>query len=96
MIDVDVNSERVKSSGYDIISLANEYREAINAIYEKIFNLSETDTWVGRAALEYISKAREEKASFDNIGNTLNNYGRMMVANAEEYESFANRCNYYE
>lgn len=83
-----IDTAKTKQSGADIIRLANELNEQINALYSRLSNMNKTTMeWVGDAANEYIRVANLQKAQYTKIVKILKQYGKNLIDTAELYEN---------
>lgn len=85
---ISVDTDKVRETGQEIINLGLEYTEIIDTFFNKINGYPNADIWVGPAAQRYIEHVNTEKSTYDEIGLIIRNYGKTLIENAEEYETF--------
>lgn len=96
MSKTDVDTEKLKEAGHEMTSLALEYREIVNALYDKINSYASTGIWVGIAAENYKASVNTEKSEYDAFGTIISNYGKALINSAENYEEFIRKSDYHE
>ena len=88
MNNMDVDTSKMNDWGYNIISLVNEYEEAINMLYERINNMpTQSQEWVGTSAERFAQKlCKVEKKQYDDLGAALRKYGQLLINTASSIE----------
>jgi len=87
MYSLNVDTNSLKESGRDIISLTTELNEEFQALFSRISNMSNrTFEWVGASADEFIRRTNIEKAQYAKLVNILKQYGKLLIDVADEYE----------
>ena len=85
MINIDTN--KLKKSGNDIIKLSQDLQELYNSMYDRINNMpTVTGEWLGNSAIEYAKNAMKEKIEVVDFKNQLYTFGDIMVKCANHYE----------
>lgn len=85
---INIDTEKVKKSGQDIVRLSEELNEIIESMYYKICNMPTlTGEWVGGAAELFVKQANiiEKKDALD-VKQTLKKFGNELINCAEKYE----------
>lgn len=83
-----VDTNKLLTSGNDIISLTRELNEQINILFSRISNMnSNTLEWVGASANEFIRQANIQKSQYVKMIQILNKYGNVLKNAANYYET---------
>lgn len=90
MYSLNVDTNSLKESGQDIISLTSELNEEFQALFSRISNMNNrTFEWVGSGADEFIRRTNIEKVQYLRLINVLKKYGKILIDVANEYEIVA-------
>ena len=93
MSEINNDTAKMKDCGNDIIRLANELSEVVEALFNRIEQIpTVTQEWVGAGAQEFARRASIEKRDYLKLRAVLISYGRIMVNVAENYENVVARC----
>lgn len=83
-----VDTNKLLTSGNDIISLTRELNEQVNMLFSRISNMnSNTLEWVGASADEFIRQANIQKSQYIKMIQILNKYGNVLKNAANYYET---------
>ena len=91
MAKVNVDTDKMREIGNNIISLSNEYTNVINELHNRLMNVSNTGEWSGVSADKFIEAKRLSKESYISLGRQLRRYGEVLVQSASDFEMSANR-----
>ena len=92
MASISVDTAKLNESGQDIITLAMELNEELDALFSRISNMNtKTFEWVGGASNEFVRRTNLEKIQYKKVVNTLKKYGNILIEAAEGYESVSKR-----
>lgn len=81
MIYVKHDTNKIKECGQEIISLANQYENLINEIFERLNNIDEA--WRGDDANKFINEIKSEENQYIRFGNSLKQYGTALTEVSE-------------
>jgi hypothetical protein len=86
---MNIDTTKIKQSGYDILKLSYELNEIIENLYSKINNMPVlTGEWVGASAQLFAKQANNvEKKDAIAIKDTLKKFGEELIASAERYDT---------
>lgn len=88
MENINVNTLKIRESSNDILNLAKELNEQINAFFSRISNMAtNTGEWIGESANEFIRISNIQKSDYTNFIKTLNSYGNFLAMCASHYEN---------
>ena len=92
MSTIDINTNNIRQTGNDIISLTNEIRAILDDTFTMISNMSlETGEWQGTSAEEFVSLANVDKGNYNRLIQEINNFGKYLVNYSDEMESLIAR-----
>lgn len=91
MARMNVDTDKLRESGSNIISLSNEYLTAMNAIFSRLLNISENKEWSGASADIFIEKIRVSKPYYISLGNQLKKYGEVIIESANDIDRASSR-----
>lgn len=91
MARMNVDTDKMRECGSNIISLSNEYLAAVNAIFSRLLNISENGEWTGASADAFIEKTRLNQPSYISLGNQLKRYGEIIVESANDIDRASSR-----
>ncbi len=83
---IALNTEKMKVTAQDIMSLSDELNIVLDDLFDKITNISKCKIWVGDAAEKYISKVNIEKKDYINFSKTVYKYGKTLNDVANNYD----------
>lgn len=87
-----IDTNKLRESSQDIISLTKELNEEFNMLFNRISNMStKTLEWVGAASTDFIRRSNIEKGQYMKIINSLNKYGKLLNEAANNYDSAINK-----
>lgn len=87
-----IDTNKIRESGQDIITLTKELNEEINVFFTRISNMStKTLEWVGASSDDFIRRSNLEKTQYIKIVNSLNKYGKLLNDAADSYDSAINK-----
>ena len=88
MAVVNIDTEKMRECGKDIMTLSNEIGDEFNFILDKIINMPTiTHEWTGDSAVAYASKIKNDKIVYMELKNILYNYGKRMLDYANELDN---------
>ena len=92
MENLRVDTEKLNTSGEDIITLTRELNEELNAFFERVTNIGvKTNEWIGASSQEFVTRTNMEKIYYNKIVNTLNSYGKILISASNEYKTHVNK-----
>ena len=87
MADVNIDTEKMKECGKDIMALSAEIGDEFNYIFDKIINMPTiTLEWTGDSALAYANKIKHDKVRYIEFKKQLYEYGKALVDYANVLE----------
>lgn len=92
MATINANTIKMIDCGNDIIKKATECGTLLTDIFNKLENIDKT-AWNGTTANRYAAQIRVQKVQYQNLVNTLINYGKVMKNAGDRLESNARKCN---
>ena len=88
MDNLNVDTAKLNESGQDILLLTNELRSQLDALFNRISNMStKTLEWVGQSSENFIRRTNIEKIQYMKLLESLNLYGKALVETANSYDS---------
>lgn len=91
---MNIDTDRIKKCGNDIIKLSNDLNEIIEVLYSRINNMPiKTGEWVGQSAKNFAIKANKEKVDMIELKNKIFGFGNVLIECAEKYETGINKVN---
>lgn len=89
---IDVNTNRLREAGNDILSLTSEINEIYNDMFSLIENMpTKTGEWQGGSALDFAATAKKDKANYINLNNDVKKYGNYLINYANKLDSTISR-----
>lgn len=87
MVEIKLDTEKIRSCGNMLIELSNELNEAINCFFNRICDMPTiTGEWISDSAVEYSRIAKLDKVQYITLKNELMNEGKFLVSQAEIIE----------
>ena len=84
---IDLDTNRIRECGQDIIRLTNELNELIHGLFDRICNMPEVaQEWVGVSANEYARIAKIDKIQYLTLKDELCQEGKFLVEQADVIE----------
>lgn len=91
VIDINVDTQKIKQSGNEIIELSFELIEIINSFYGRINNIpTKTREWVGKESEYYSQLCQNEKIEYIKFFNSIRQLGESLVTYSNNLEERAN------
>lgn len=91
---MNIDTEKIKKCGNDIIKLSNDLNDIIETLYSRISNMPiTTGEWVGESAKNFAVRANKEKIDAVELKNKIFSFGNTLIECAEKYEVEANKVN---
>lgn len=76
---MSIETNRIKSAGEDLKTIARDYINLVNDVYSKIQNIENNGIWISEstqgAAKQFISATLKDKPSAIALGNSISNLG---------------------
>ena len=89
---IDVNTNKLREAGNDIISLTNEINEIYNDIFSLIGDMpTKTGEWQGSSAVGFTMAAKIDKANYVMLNNDVKKYGNYLINYANKLDSKISR-----
>lgn len=93
MAKVEIDTEKVKSTGEDMKKIANEYNKLIEEMYKKIAELPNTNIWTSEtdkgSAMKFTKKAMNDKEKTLDVGNNLSKIGDEIIGFADSLNNIS-------
>ena len=83
---IELDTEKMRESAKDIMSLANELTVVLDDMFDKLSSVSKRGVWIGDAADEYSYRVNIEKNDYSNFSKILYQYGKVLNDTANEYD----------
>lgn len=83
---IELDTEKMRESAKDIMSLANELTVVFDDMFDKLSSVSKQGVWIGEAADEYSYRVNIEKNDYVNFSKILYQYGKVLNDTANEYD----------
>lgn len=83
---INIDTEKMRESAKDIMSLANELTVVLDDMFDKLSSVSKRNVWVGESAEEYSNRVNIEKKDYINFSKVLYQYGKVLNDTANEYD----------
>ena len=91
MTQINVDIEKVKNAGKDIISLSSALTNMVDNFYSRISDIPEkTKEWVGVESEKYVQLCLREQEVYINLFNSLSLLGESLVSYSEDLEAMVN------
>jgi len=91
MINLNINTEKMRSCGNEIIAKSEDLNTSFDNLYSRIDNMNKkTGEWVGNGANDFIAIIDKEKLDNYNVKNAIADYGNCLVKAADSFESAYN------
>lgn len=88
---IDIDTEKIKECGNDIVKLSNDLNQIIENLYERIINMpTKTGEWQGNSAIDFSRRANIEKNQAISLKNCLYDFGLTLIENADKYNNEVN------
>ncbi len=92
MIDLNINTNKLRECGQDIIQLEKEYVQLINELFNRIEQVpTVTEEWLGVSSLRYSKQVGTEKEPYLLYGQELKRIGDFLVQLADDTETIVNK-----
>lgn len=83
---IEIDTEKMRESAKDIMSLANELTVVLDDMFDKLSSVSQRSVWIGDSAEEYSNRVNIEKNDYINFSKILYQYGKVLNDTANEYD----------
>lgn len=95
MANVNVDTSKLREAGNEIIKLSSELNDNVNGLFERLAKMPVvTREWVGESATEFARLANIDKINYQNLRNSVYNYGRFLIISADQLERAIKDCSY--
>lgn len=87
MAEINVDTEKMRNCGNEIIDLVEEFKATLDAMFTRIENVPlNTKEWVGDSANLFASLANKDKIQYYNYATSLYKYGKYLVDCADYFD----------
>ncbi len=90
MAKLDIDADKIKAAGEEIVAIANDYNKVIVDLYNKLKVIEQSGVWVSEseagAARKFIANVMKDQAPALALGNDMKNVGNRII-------SYANNVN---
>lgn len=87
MAKLDVDTQKMRECGNEIMKLSISIGDDINKLFDRIQKMpTNTCEWVGESAEAYVSRAKNEKLQYLQFKDVLYSYGKYLVNSADILE----------
>lgn len=91
VVDLNIDTQKIKKAGVEIIELSFEAIEIINSFYTRINNIpTKTREWVGKESEYYSYLCLNEKEQYIKFLNSLKSLGESLITYSNDLEGRAN------
>lgn len=88
MMNLQVDTNKLKECGEDILILTKELKEEFEVLFTRISNMNtRTFEWVGKSANEYVRRTNIERIQYNKVVEVLNQYGKVLVSTADSFDT---------
>ena len=87
-MNFDVDTEKMRECGQDIILITKSIQEAINGMFARLSQIPiKTHEWIGTSANEYVRRAKIDKAQYINFTEDLYRFGKLLIDYSYYFEN---------
>ncbi len=87
-----IDADKMIESGNDIITLSNDLKDALQALYSRIELITTSETeWVGNSAEAFVENVRTYKGSSINYASEIYKYGEYLVNSGNKMKNSINQ-----
>lgn len=87
MAEIKVDTIKMRECGNDIMQISNEIGSELDNLFDRITKMPiKTFEWTGLAAQAFASKAKLEKIQYVELKNSLYQYGKYLVEQANRLD----------
>ena len=87
MARVNVDTNKMRECGSNIVNLSKEYLSIVNALFTRLSKVNENGEWSGLSADKFIENVNKNKNSYISLGNQLKRYGDVLIQSANNTDS---------
>ncbi len=91
MARVNVDTNKMRECGSNIVNLSKEYLSIVNALFTRLSKVNENGEWSGVSADKFIENVNKNKNSYISLGNQLKRYGDVLIQSANEFDRASSR-----
>lgn len=91
MARVNVDTNKMRECGSNIVNLSKEYLSIVNALFTRLSKVNQNGEWSGVSADKFIENVNKSKNSYISLGNQLKQYGDVLIQNANEFDRASSR-----
>lgn len=91
MARVNVDTNKMRECGSNIVNLSKEYLSIVNALFTRLSKVNENGEWSGLSADKFIENVNKNKNSYISLGNQLKRYGDVLIQSANEFDRASSR-----
>ena len=85
---MEANTDEMRRIASELNTLANNYIEAINKLYQRISEMpTVTKEWTGNQAERYASIVSNDKSSMTEVGNKIKQFARIITDDANHIDT---------
>ncbi len=82
------NTKELKTCGQDIVSLADDFMNIIDTIFNRIGNINtRSDGWIGEDADKYVEQVLKEKQIYNALYENLKQFGLAFEQTADTFDN---------
>lgn len=88
MANIDLDTDKIRSNGNDIMKLSIELNDVFVELFNRINNMPiKTAEWTGPAARAFAEKVNAEKIQYFELKETLYKFGNILVNSADDFDN---------
>lgn len=87
-MNISADTGSLRALGEQVMELAGQYANEVKSIYTNVDELS--SSWQGADNQEYVNKVNSYKATIEELGKSISNYGRFLVDTSTNIEKVQN------
>lgn len=91
MARVNVDTNKMRECGSNIVNLSREYLSIVNALFTRLSKVNQNGEWSGVSADKFIENISKNKNSYISLGNQLKQYGDVLIQSANEFDRASSR-----
>lgn len=84
----NVDTNKVRECGEDIIQLSTELNELFASLFERLILIpTTTKEWMGESANVFVENVKHDKLQYDRLKEAIYSEGKLLVEYADRIES---------
>lgn len=90
MAKLDLDTDKLKECGTNIVNYSNDYSTLIDSFFDGLIKVTSDGVWVGPAANQFVTNAKNAKAYYKKLTDELKKYGNTVLDLAESVNGSCN------